>query len=58
MKVKAKVALYDGAIHRKGDIFEAKIFDANKMELIEDQKKVKTETSEEKPKKSLLSKKK
>lgn len=55
MKVKAKVALFDGAIHRKGDIFETEIFDVNKMELVKDQK-VKADTSE--TKKSLKNSKK
>ena len=35
MKVKVKVAFYDGEIHRKGDIADVKVFDPERMELID-----------------------
>lgn len=48
MKVKAKCAFYDGAIHKRGEILEVKIFDASTMEKLEEEKPEKKATTKKK----------
>ena len=43
MKVKAKAPFFDGTVHKKGEVYDAKRFLPEYMELVEEQKTEKVE---------------